>query len=222
MITPDRSRDHTAESTTTAAIAPAALLAGIVATADADPDNARLLAEIVTRKRPGRPRVDDGPYRYLTRSQCDAWFEALCENSGNVRKTCKALGVRREDAYRERRINPEFAELWDEALIALVDEVEARLFDMAINGTTTTYCRDGATTTIHKPASDRSIIFILRHRRPEIYGWRSQFPFARRDDQPQRREVYSLVDDKGRAIRTRFSDGTTESYSYDDTTTTTA
>src|SRR5437899_1659707 len=78
-------------------------------------------------------------------------FLANFASTGNVMLSAKAAGIDRNLPYVERRKNPKFAELWDQAeedSIQLL-EAEARRRAMA--------------------TSDVLMIFLLKARRPQVY-----------------------------------------------------
>ena len=69
----------------------------------------------------------------------------------SVRDACRAARVSRQTAYRHRKANPEFAELWADAIAHAVDDLESVAFALA-------------------KAGDSSLIsFLLRCHRPEVY-----------------------------------------------------
>ncbi len=69
----------------------------------------------------------------------------------NVTVACRAAQISRQQAYRVRGDDPQFAALWQEALDKSVDELEQRAFQIAMEGDT------------------NLLQFILRAHRPETY-----------------------------------------------------
>ena len=63
------------------------------------------------------------------------FIEALTLN-GTVYHAAQAAGVSRQTAYRWREEDPEFADLWDEAIQNAVDEVENTIYHQAVGGNT--------------------------------------------------------------------------------------
>ena len=63
-----------------------------------------------------------------------ALFLTQLADWGNVRAASKAAGVSHTAAYRMRRANMEFAELWDGALLIARAQAEEVLADRALNG----------------------------------------------------------------------------------------
>ncbi len=78
------------------------------------------------------------------------FLESLRETP-NVSLACASCGISRQQAYRVRGDDPQFAALWQEALDKSVDELEQRAFQIAMEGDT------------------NLLQFILRAHRPETY-----------------------------------------------------
>lgn len=81
----------------------------------------------------------------------DTFLEVL-RDTGSVFRAAKTAGIQRRRVYTLRKKDSEFAALWDEALGSALDEVERCLFVRA------------------QKKSDLAAIFLLKHRRPEIYA----------------------------------------------------
>lgn len=69
----------------------------------------------------------------------------------NVTAACKAGRVGRQTVYSARKSDPAFAAAWQDALDASVDELEARAFQLALEG------------------DSRLVEFMLRCHRPNPY-----------------------------------------------------
>ncbi len=69
----------------------------------------------------------------------------------NITTACAAAGVSRQSAYRTRAEDSVFAEKWTDALDKSIDALEARAFEIAMEGDT------------------NLLQFILRAHRPETY-----------------------------------------------------
>ncbi len=78
-------------------------------------------------------------------------FLASLREVPNVTSACAAAGVSRQTAYRTRDSDSEFREAWQSALDASVDELEARAFQLALEG------------------DSRLVEFMLKSHRPAIY-----------------------------------------------------
>lgn len=68
-----------------------------------------------------------------------------------VKAACAAAGVSRATAYVARESDSDFAEAWQSALDASVDELEARAFQLALEG------------------DSRLVEFMLKSHRPNVY-----------------------------------------------------
>ena len=79
-------------------------------------------------------------------------FLAAMQKLPVVRVACQQAGISRAEAYRARTRDATFALAWEEALQDGIDVIEAQLMTRAIKSDTI------------------ASIFILKNRRPEIYG----------------------------------------------------
>ena len=73
--------------------------------------------------------------RYKRDRQKKRFIAALTEQ-GTVYHAAQAAGISRQTAYRWRDEDPEFAELWDEAIENAVDAVENTVYHKALSGDT--------------------------------------------------------------------------------------
>lgn len=86
----------------------------------------------------------------------DRFLKAIREVP-NVRAACAAAGIKRDAAYRSRKSDPAFAEAWQVALDASVDELEGRAFQIALEGAADNH------------ATVSLITFLLRAHKPQTY-----------------------------------------------------
>lgn len=63
----------------------------------------------------------------------DRFIDAL-RDMPSVKHACIKAGIDRRAVYRHREKNPEFARRWEEAIERSIDDVEAKVFKMALNG----------------------------------------------------------------------------------------
>jgi len=78
-------------------------------------------------------------------------FLRVLRETPSVKAACSSAGVSRQTAYRNRANDTAFAELWQDALDASVDQLEAVAFKLAAEG-------------------DANLIqFLLRCHRPQVY-----------------------------------------------------
>ena len=81
----------------------------------------------------------------------DAFIDALREH-GVVSYSARIAGIDRSMVYKERKVNVEFAQEWEDALAEGVEELERAAIKRA------------------KAKSDTLLIFLLKCRKSEIYG----------------------------------------------------
>jgi len=91
----------------------------------------------------------------------EARFLEELQLTGNVTRATAQAGLDRSLVYRQRNLNPEFREKWQNAMDQALDYLEAYLWDKAMG----------------KEASDEGrvvdekiAIFLLKAHRPEIFG----------------------------------------------------
>lgn len=86
-------------------------------------------------------------------------FLAKLRDSGNIRLSCQAAGIQRNNIYRWRRKFPSFVKEMDEAKEEALDLLEGEAWKRALM------------------QSDRLLMFLLKAHRPEVYN------------PPERREI---------------------------------
>jgi hypothetical protein len=86
------------------------------------------------------------------RRDCSPIFLETLARSCNVSAAARAVGIRRATAYARRKVDRAFALAWDDVIEGSLDDLEGECFRRALEG------------------SDRLAIFLLRARRPEVYG----------------------------------------------------
>mgnify|MGYP000622147894 CR=1 FL=1 len=107
------------------------------------------------------------------------FINTLREN-GNIRASCEKAKVNRATAYRERRSNKAFDELWDAALEDAGDTLEAEAWRRAVKGVQKPVFGSGGTGvgTVEVGAvqeySDTLLIFLLKGAKPEKYKDRGE------------------------------------------------
>src|ERR1700760_3097839 len=98
-----------------------------------------------------------------TQSTREVFLRALAE-TGNVSASAEAAGIGRNALYQWRSDDLGFARAWDLALELGVDALEDEAKRRAMNG------------------SDTLLMFLLRGRRPEVYGQKSQIAVINRHE----------------------------------------
>ncbi len=105
-----------------------------------------------------------GTVRRIERWQ-ERFLKSLRETP-NVTAACAAAGVSRQTAYRTRAEDSVFAEKWQDALDLAMDALEARAFEIAMEGDT------------------NLLQFMLRAHRPETYKETQRRELTGADGQP--------------------------------------
>lgn len=97
-----------------------------------------------------------------------AFLEALAHGF-SVTKASTLSGMARRTAYNHRKSEPNFAELWDEAIEAGTDHVEDEALRRAVEGTEDPVFYQGEQVGIVTRYSDSLLVMLLKARRPEKY-----------------------------------------------------
>lgn len=79
-----------------------------------------------------RARAELDPRDGWKRFDYARWIEVY-EEKGTVTAACKAVGISRETAYSRRRVDPDFAALWNEAEVAVTEVLETTLVEVALD-----------------------------------------------------------------------------------------
>ena len=97
-----------------------------------------------------RAARDKNPHIPGLRVRHDGWtaektqrFLDVLAYSGCVRDACRVAGSSNSSAYRLKRINPEFAAAWDDALSRAGEGLVALAYNRAVNGRETVIYRNG-------------------------------------------------------------------------------
>ena len=103
-------------------------------------------------------------------------FIELLANTGNVSKCCQALNVSRNEMYRHRRENPEFAEQWEEARETAVELLEDEAWRRAFEGIEKEIIshKTGFVIGIEKKYSDTLLMCLLQAHKPDKYQYRQR------------------------------------------------
>lgn len=97
------------------------------------------------------------------------FLERLAD-SASVSASAAHVNKSVRSAYRLRESDPEFAKAWDEALNIALDDLEQVLVQRAKNGVTQPHVVRGKEVGMTTTYSDALAMFILRAKRPEVYG----------------------------------------------------
>jgi hypothetical protein len=137
----------------------------------------------VAKKPPLKKRAANKPTSVATpplpprRSSSLAWtneqqrlFLGHLAETANVRRSSDAAGKSTSAAYALRKRDPAFAQKWADALEQALDLLEAHIIERAGEGVTKDYFYQGESRGLFKEHSNDLAMFMLRARRPEIYG----------------------------------------------------
>ena len=91
-------------------------------------------------------------------------FIAELSKRPSVKHACQVANIARARAYEARKEDPEFAERWQQAIDASVDQVEARAFKLALEG------EDNVAANL--------MMFLLKAHKRGVYGDKSEVAFA--------------------------------------------
>ncbi|WP_244922252.1 hypothetical protein [Oceanibaculum indicum] len=90
-------------------------------------------------------------------------------DTGNVSAACRLAKLDRRTAYQWRAADADFRRLWQEALDAAVDALEAEARRRAVEGVEHPHFHQGQVAGTVKRYSDALLMFLLRAHRPERF-----------------------------------------------------
>ena len=96
------------------------------------------------------------------------FIEALAE-TGNVASSCRATGIPRTTAYRQRDCSPKFKSDWDEAIDIAVDLLEGEARRRAIEGVLEPVFQQGKKVGVIRRYSDKLLELLLKAHKPDKY-----------------------------------------------------
>lgn len=97
-------------------------------------------------------------------------FLSVLSRTGNVSAAARAAKVSRNSAYERRKKHREFQRLWHSALEESLDDLEEALRIRALNGIDKPVYFGGKQVGDIKSYNDNLGMFLLKSRRPEIFG----------------------------------------------------
>jgi len=103
----------------------------------------------------------------------DMFLEALA-STANVTEACEITGVGRSAAYDWRREDDEFRAAWDASLDVGVGVLEDEAVRRAVKGVDKPVYQGGQMVGTVREYSDTLLIFLLKGRKREMYGDRTQ------------------------------------------------
>jgi hypothetical protein len=120
--------------------------------------------------------------RQLTLEKKKNFIRTLAE-TGQVKLAARAIGASREGCYNARKLDPEFAEAWDDAKKLAAEQLEDEGFQRALGWHEPVVDKDGKAIvdefgnprlSAKKTYSDTMLIFMLKGLKPSTYGDRHQ------------------------------------------------
>ncbi|MEM9879257.1 MAG: terminase [Pseudomonadota bacterium] len=99
-----------------------------------------------------------------------ATFLAQLAVTANVTASCAAANVPRSSVYALKRRDAHFAKAWEDALQVAIDALEAEVIRRAIEGADKPQFYSGKQIGTVTTYSDTLAMFLLKTRRPELYG----------------------------------------------------
>lgn len=104
-----------------------------------------------------------------TAARRDKFLEVLSETA-NVAHAARTVQKSVSGVYQLRRRDSAFAAAWDEALEVALDQIEAAVLDRVVNGVEKDVFYGGKHCGTTRLFSDALAMFILKARRPDVYG----------------------------------------------------
>lgn len=112
------------------------------------------------------------------------FLEVLSEHA-IVGRAARAAGASRSAFYRWRREDAAFAADWEEAVELGISALEDEALRRALEGEEAPVFHGGRQVGVTRKFSERLLIFMLKARRPEVYGDRAADRRAARDAAPE-------------------------------------
>ena len=131
--------------------------------------------------RPAPPEFEPAPVR----RRSDGWtaerqrdFIAALAETGCVSEACAEVGITPRSAYRLRE-HPKgaaFRTAWDHAQHLAAARLTAIAWERAVHGGSERLYKGGELIAERRRASDRLLMWLLAHHRPDTYGWAARPP----------------------------------------------
>lgn len=103
-------------------------------------------------------------------------FVAALRKTANVTAAAEQAGVSRRQAYAMRKRDRDFRKVWDDAVQAAIDELEAALRQRALDGVEQPVFYGGKECGRVRTYNDALGMFLLRGRRADVFNVRSTSP----------------------------------------------
>jgi hypothetical protein len=136
-----------------------------------------------------KARTNGTPKKQAGNFRTEKWKQIFIEEvarSGSVLLSSRKAGVCRATVYEARKVDPAFADQWDDAIDEAVDLLEAVARGRAVNGTDKPVYQGGVQVGTIRQYSDALLIFLLKAHRPERF--RDSYDLAKAVDAITKRE----------------------------------
>lgn len=166
----------------------------------AAPAKAAGTRKVLTLPRAGEP----GPKPYNWRP---IFLKALRESVGVIQPAADAASISRAMAYQERKQNPEFAEAWETAVQAGVDDLELHAMNLALGKMTKGIYFEGERVAQEAVQFERTLHKALAKHRPE---WAERTELTGKGGKPlipeavRSFDLEAMTDEELNALRTRL------------------
>jgi len=97
-------------------------------------------------------------------------FLRALAKTGNVTASARRAGINPKHAHHCYHKWPKFAQAWDRAMVQAVDSLEKAAWDRARDGLDKPIYQGGKLVGWERRYSDTLLIFLLKGRRPEVFG----------------------------------------------------
>jgi hypothetical protein len=104
-----------------------------------------------------------------TAARRETFLEVLAQTA-NVTAACAAVAKNKSGAYALRRRDAVFARRWDDAIDTALDQLVAVAVERVMFGTVKMVVRGSGEPVAIREYSDRLLMFLLSHRRPNEYA----------------------------------------------------
>ena len=111
-------------------------------------------------------------------------FLAALEETANVLLACEKIGYTRQAMYARRRKDEEFAKKWEQAMEIGIEALEDEAIRRAHQGVPEPVFYRGKIAGHVQKYSDTLLIFLLKNRKPKIYGDKIKQEVVGKDEAP--------------------------------------
>lgn len=132
-------------------------------------------------KKPAQPPAKRAAKSAPTRARARNWkpvFLRALRSERSVVAACERAGIDRAAVYRHRQTDAVFAEQWAAVDTSITDDLEQEAIRRAVDGVAEPVYWQGEIVGLTRKYSDSLLQFLLRGRRREVYGDRTEITGA--------------------------------------------